>query len=109
MKGPLHLREITQRQAVTQEPRWCKSVACTWRPRLNDAYFVGHNPDFQLLKPLLKPLLELNEKLSVLRRVLYIRDDSHIGLLVMRLLMGPFAVNRLRNKGKHPFMSIMIE
>src|SRR5438477_8417390 len=71
----------------------------TWiRSPLKDAYFVGHNPDFQLLKPLLEPLLELNEKLSVLRRVLYIRDDPHIGLLVMHLLVRPFALNRLRKK-----------
>src|SRR6266446_4340145 len=67
---------------------------------LNDSYFVGHNPNFQLLESLFEPLLELSEKRGVLKCVLYIRNDPHIGLLVMHLLVGPLAMNRLRKKCK---------
>src|SRR5437016_11458768 len=59
---------------------------------LNDAYFVRHNPNLQLLESVLEPLLELSEKLCVLGRVLY------IGLLVTHLLVGPFPVSGLRKK-----------
>lgn len=59
-------------------------------------YFVGGNPDVELVEALLERLFQTHEKRGVSRRVLHVNEESDVFLLLPGALVDPNGPQNLR-------------